>query len=183
MIKLVRTRLRRKILSYIFSNIGKEFFVRELAKIISEDAGNCSRELKRFEQTGILTVQSRGRAKFYTLNPDYPQLAALRALLAKEEEHTAPAQKLLFLCETKLRRKLFAHVLRHRTATFYVRELAALIQEDPGNLSRELKLFEQEGIFTSYTRANARFYQLCQNHPLVDDLAFFLSKSDQSEEA
>ena len=53
---------------------------------------------------------------------------------------------LLFL-KTKLRKKLLAHAFTHPDRKFYVRELAELIKEDPGNLSRELRKLEEEGLY------------------------------------
>ncbi len=43
------------------------------------------------------------------------------------------------LFNTKLRKKLLAYSFVHVDDSYYVRELGILIDEDPGNLSRELK--------------------------------------------
>jgi predicted transcriptional regulator with HTH domain len=43
------------------------------------------------------------------------------------------------LLNSKLKRKLLTYSFTHPDESYYVRELAYLTQEDPGNLSRELK--------------------------------------------
>ena len=52
-------------------------------------------------------------------------------------------QNILGIIEKKLLAYSFAHV----DDNYYVRELEILIDEDPGNLSRELKKLEIEGLF------------------------------------
>ena len=53
---------------------------------------------------------------------------------------------------------------------FIVREIASLIGEDPGNVSRELRVFEAEGVLTSQVRAGAKFYKLDKGSELVRDV-------------
>ena len=53
------------------------------------------------------------------------------------------------LFNTKLRRKLLTYSFTHPDEDYYVRELSSLIDEDPGNLSRELRVLEGEGLYTS----------------------------------
>lgn len=83
-----------------------------------------------------------------------------------------------FLVKTKLRRKLLAHSFTHPDENFYVRELAALIGEDPGNLSRELRRLEEDGLYRSSIRAKARFYSLNKDYPLFDELKKIIFKTE-----
>ena len=83
-----------------------------------------------------------------------------------------------FLVNTKLKRKLFSYVFTHSDESFYVRELAGLIDEDPGNLSRELRKLEEEGLFYSVERANAKFYSLNKNHPLFSEIKKIVLKTE-----
>lgn len=175
MIKLVRTKFRRKILSLLILNPNKDYYLREIASIIGEDAGNCSRELKRFEVEGIVVSHSKGRAKYFSLNSKYPHLKKLKELLSKHDEEVAGRPHVLFMCESNLRQKLFTYILKHKKQDFYVRELADLIGEDPGNLSRELKILEEQGLLKSYTLANAKYYSLNTAHEWVKDLDEYLN--------
>ena len=47
------------------------------------------------------------------------------------------------LLSTKLRKKLLTYSFTHPDENYYVRELR-LIEEDPGNLSRELKIWRKK---------------------------------------
>lgn len=81
------------------------------------------------------------------------------------------------LLNTKLRRKLLVYAFTHIDESFYVRELASLIEEDPGNLSRELRKLEEEGLFQSVSRAKAKFYSLNKNYPLFNELKKIVFKT------
>ena len=74
------------------------------------------------------------------------------------------------LLGTKLRKNLLAYSFNHPEESFYVRELSGLIQEDPGNLSRELRRLEEEGIYSSRIRGNAKFYSLNRSYPLFREV-------------
>ena len=74
------------------------------------------------------------------------------------------------LLGTKLRKNLLAYSFNHPEESFYVRELSGLIQEDPGNLSRELRRLEEEGIYSSRTRGNVKFYSLNRSYPLFREV-------------
>ena len=45
--------MRRKILSYFFSNTDYELYLRELVRLINEDPGNLSKELSRLEKSAV----------------------------------------------------------------------------------------------------------------------------------
>ena len=74
------------------------------------------------------------------------------------------------LLGSKVRKNLLAFSFNHPGESFYVRELSGLIQEDPGNLSRELRKLEEEGIYSSMTRGNVKFYSLNRDYPLFKEL-------------
>jgi predicted transcriptional regulator with HTH domain len=74
------------------------------------------------------------------------------------------------LLGTKLRKNLLAYSFNHPDESYYVRELSGLIQEDPGNLSRELRKLEEEGIYRSTTRGNVKFYSLNKSYPLFREV-------------
>lgn len=74
------------------------------------------------------------------------------------------------LLGTKLRKNLLAFSFTHPDESFYVRELSGLIREDPGNLSRELRKLEEEGIYSSTTRGNVKFYSLNRSYPFFREV-------------
>ncbi len=83
----------------------------------------------------------------------------------------------LFFC-IGLRRDLLTHAFTHPDQEFYVRELASLIVVDPGNLSRELKKLEAEGLFQSKFRGNQKYYSLNKRYPLFAELKKMVFKTE-----
>lgn len=85
------------------------------------------------------------------------------------------------LLNTRLRRKLLAYSFTHSDENYYVRELANLIDEDPGNLSRELRKLEVEGLYTSLAKGKVKFYSLNKNYPLFKQLKEIIFKTEGVE--
>jgi predicted nucleotidyltransferase len=85
------------------------------------------------------------------------------------------------LMNTKLRRKLLVYSFTHVDEQYYVRELSALIDEDPGNLSRELKKLADEGLYTSVTRGRIKLYSLNKKYPLFKELKEIIFKTEGVE--
>jgi len=75
----------------------------------------------------------------------------------------------MFLTNSELRRKLLAYFFSHPDESFYVREIAAFIKEDPGNVSRDLRRLEEEGLFNSLSRGRTKYYSLNRSYPLFDE--------------
>ena len=83
MLPFLNTRLRRRLLAFTFSHADENFYVRELAGLIQEDAGNLSRELRKLEREGLFTSHVRGNSKFYVLNPKYSLFDELKRIVFK----------------------------------------------------------------------------------------------------
>jgi predicted nucleotidyltransferase len=62
-----------------------------------------------------------------------------------------------------------------------VREIASLIAEDPGNLSRELRSMEKEGIFISRLKGRIKLYSLNKAYPLFGELKSIVFKTEGAE--
>lgn len=74
-------------------------------------------------------------------------------------------------------KKLLAYLFAHPEQSYYVRELAILINTDPGNLSRNLHRMEKEGILNSQVRGNERFYSLNKQCPFFQELKKIVGKT------
>jgi len=81
--KLLRSRLRAKVLGWLFTNHDQRYYVRELTKLLEEDSTNISRELARLEEMGILLCQKEGKQKYYQANPQCAIFEELRGLALK----------------------------------------------------------------------------------------------------
>jgi predicted transcriptional regulator len=61
---------------------------------------------------------------------------------------------------SEARRKLLHYFYTHEEAKHYLREIATMLEIDPGNLSRELRRLETEGLFQSKKRGNQKCFFL-----------------------
>ncbi len=82
---------------------------------------------------------------------------------------------------SKLRSKILSYFFTNPETSLYVRELGIIIHEDPGNLSRELRKLEQEGIFTSAAKGTVKLYSLDKKYPLFNDLKNIIFKTEGIE--
>lgn len=78
--RLLGSRLRAKLLGWVFSHPDERFFVRQLASLLDEDSTNLSRELARLADLGILSSSREGQQKYFRVNqqaPIFPELSGL----------------------------------------------------------------------------------------------------------
>jgi predicted nucleotidyltransferase len=85
--------------------------------------------------------------------------------------------KLLDLTKSKLRLKLLAYFFTNQEAKLYLREIAGLLGEDPGNLSKELSLLTKEGIFVFQKSGQQKYFYLNKKYPLYQELKSIISKT------
>jgi len=77
----LRSELRRKLLTFFYMNRSARVYVRQLASALNVDSTNLSRELARLESDGLLQSETEGRQRYYSIDPQYPYLKAIFALL------------------------------------------------------------------------------------------------------
>jgi predicted nucleotidyltransferase len=77
----LRSGLRRKLLTLFYVNRSARAYVRQLATALGADSTNVSRELARLEREGFLRSETEGRQRYYSVNPAYPYLKPVFALL------------------------------------------------------------------------------------------------------
>jgi len=80
---LLGSRLRAKVLGWLFSHPDERYFVRQLTALVKEDSTNVSRELARLEKTGILVKNTEGKQKYYQANRQSPIFNELHGLILK----------------------------------------------------------------------------------------------------
>jgi len=80
---LLGSKLRAKVLGWLFSHPDERYFVRQLTALLKEDSTNVSRELARLEKTGILVSTTEGRQKYYQANRQSPLFNELHGLMLK----------------------------------------------------------------------------------------------------
>jgi len=82
MIRL-RSKPRRRLLAYYFTNPEANHYVRELSRLLDVDPSNLARELGQLAGEGLFTAEVRGREKYFRLNRNYPLYAEVRGIVMK----------------------------------------------------------------------------------------------------
>ncbi len=81
--KIFGSRIRAKILGWLFTHPDESFFVRQLALILKEDPTNMSREMAKLEELGILRSKRNGNLKHFQANQECPFFEELKGLVLK----------------------------------------------------------------------------------------------------
>lgn len=76
-----------------------------------------------------------------------------------------------------LRRKLLTFFYVNRTARVYVRQLAAALEADSTNLSRELARLAQEGLLRAETEGRQLYYSVNRDYPYLKPVFALLQGS------
>jgi predicted nucleotidyltransferase/predicted transcriptional regulator with HTH domain len=79
----IRSKARRKLLAYYFTNPTARHHLRDLAERLSVDPSNLSKELSRLEREGLFRAEVSGRQKYFQLNRKYPLFNEVRSIIAK----------------------------------------------------------------------------------------------------
>lgn len=77
------SKLRTKILGWLYTHTDQRYFVRQLTNLIKEDSTNVSRELIRLEKAGIVVSTTEGRQKYYQANSKSPIFNELKSIVRK----------------------------------------------------------------------------------------------------
>ena len=80
---LLGSRLRAKVLGWLFTHADESFFVRQLTAVLGLDSANLSRELARLEKMGLLVSTTSGKQKYYQANQKSPIFNELHSLMVK----------------------------------------------------------------------------------------------------
>lgn len=80
---LFGSKLRAKVLGWLFTHPDERYFVRQLTALVEEDSTNVSRELARLEKNGILVSTTEGKQKYYQANRQCAVYEELRGLAVK----------------------------------------------------------------------------------------------------
>jgi predicted nucleotidyltransferase/predicted transcriptional regulator with HTH domain len=81
--KIFGSRIRAKILGWLFTHPDESFFVRQIALILKEDPTNVSREMAKLEELGILRSKRNGNLKHFQANQECPFFEELKGLVLK----------------------------------------------------------------------------------------------------
>jgi predicted nucleotidyltransferase len=74
---------QQRVLAFLFGQPERSFFATELIGLAGGGSGAVQRELKRLEESGLVTVTPQGNRKHYQANPQSPIFAELCGIVQK----------------------------------------------------------------------------------------------------
>lgn len=81
--ELFSSNTRVKLLKTFLLNPEKEFFIRELTRMLDEQINSVRRELTNLKKVGLLKSRARNRKKYYHVNTDFIAFHELKSLFMK----------------------------------------------------------------------------------------------------
>ncbi|RJP30018.1 MAG: ArsR family transcriptional regulator [Candidatus Omnitrophota bacterium] len=81
--KLLGSRIRINILKLFIFNPKKEYYVREIERLINEAFDPVRRELIRLESTGLLKSRISGRQKYYSIDSAHTLFPEVKSMILK----------------------------------------------------------------------------------------------------
>lgn len=83
----------------------------------------------------------------------------------------------LEMTKSRLRQKILSYFFTNPNTNLYLREIASILKEDPGNLSKEFSKLEKEGLFVSALRGNQKYFYLNKKYPLYREVKSIIFKT------
>lgn len=80
---IAKSKLRSKLLRLYFSYPEKEYYLRELERLLSNPVANIRRELLSLEKAGLFESQLKGKQKYFYLNKKYPLYQEIKKIVFK----------------------------------------------------------------------------------------------------
>lgn len=87
---LFSSQTRVKLLSTFLLHPEKEYFIRELTRLLNEQINSIRRELENLRRIGLVKARHRNRKKFYHVDTDFPLYQDLRNIFAKVVQGESP---------------------------------------------------------------------------------------------
>ena len=79
----LKSKITRAVLGDLFLHSHRAFYVNECARRLGLDSGNLSRKLQELEKNGLLRSETRGKERYYSLNPSFSLLDEYRKIVLK----------------------------------------------------------------------------------------------------
>lgn len=97
---LGKSRLRDDLLGLLFTNSQREYYLRELERVLGQPVANLSKELGRLETIGLVKSRRLGNLKLFAINEKNGLFREMKAIVQK----TVGLPNLLRLALTKVER-------------------------------------------------------------------------------
>ena len=82
-LNFAKSKVRQGLLALYFTNVGHQYYLRELERLLGYSAGNIRRELLRLQKDHLFNAQRTGNLLFYSLNQGHPLFEELKSIVSK----------------------------------------------------------------------------------------------------
>ncbi|MBU1127583.1 MAG: nucleotidyltransferase domain-containing protein [Candidatus Omnitrophica bacterium] len=82
-IKIFKSKARMALLRLYFTNPDKEYYLRELERVLSTPVSIIRKELVALEKSGIFKLSKKANLCYYSLNKEYPLYDELKNIVFK----------------------------------------------------------------------------------------------------
>lgn len=87
---LFSSQTRVKLLSTFLLHPEREYFIRELTRLLGEQINSIRRELENLRRIGLVKARHKNRKKYYRIDPEFSLFQELRGIFAKEIQAESP---------------------------------------------------------------------------------------------
>ncbi|PIP65220.1 hypothetical protein COU77_04135 [Candidatus Peregrinibacteria bacterium CG10_big_fil_rev_8_21_14_0_10_49_16] len=87
---LFSSQTRVKLLSTFLLHPEREYFIRELTRVLNEQINSIRRELENLRRIGLVKARHRNRKKYYRVDTEFFLYADLRSLFSKVVQGESP---------------------------------------------------------------------------------------------
>jgi len=80
---LFGSKARAKLLEWLFSHPGEQFYIRQLENLLELDSAHISKELSKLLKLGIVSLKTYGNQKHYRVNENSSVYSDLKGIITK----------------------------------------------------------------------------------------------------
>ena len=81
--KIFKSKTRKALFRLYFTNPDKEYYLRELERLLDIPVSMIHKELLRLEVDGIFSSEKKGNLNYFYLNKTYPLFEELKSIVFK----------------------------------------------------------------------------------------------------
>ncbi len=96
-LKITKSKARKKILDLFFSDTKKKYYLREMERILDIPVGNIRRELLSLGKSGLFKREKMGKQVYYSLNEESPIFEEFKKIVSKTIGIESQIKKILTL--------------------------------------------------------------------------------------
>jgi len=81
--KIFKSKVRKEIFRIFFTNPDKEYYLRELERMLGIPVSMIQRELRNLEKAGVFSHRKQGNLVYYSINKNYPLFDEFKSIIFK----------------------------------------------------------------------------------------------------